>query len=300
MADHFRTAPDWEDVRFFVALARHGSLSAAARALGVNHATVSRRVAALEASLGARLLERRPDGYALTAPGRAVLQEAAAMESAAERLPRFDAAPAVSGLVRISAPPSLAESFLTPRFGALFALHPDIDIALVAEHRLASLSRREADLALRLGRPEDGDIVAKHLVDVDFGFYADAAWQTRHAAGAELIFIGFDEANAHLPEAVWLARHFATRRVAFRAGSQAAQARAAASGYGIALLPHFVGRSEPRLVRLELGATPPLRELWLLHRPGVEAAPVRAMRDALIRLFAAEQSLFASGADRVG
>ena len=172
MTDRFRTAPDWEDVRFFVALARHGSLSAAARAIGVNHATVSRRVAGLEAALGARLLERRPTGYVLTAPGRAVLQEAAAMEQAAARLPRFDVVPPVSGLVRLSAPPSLAETFLTTRFGALLDRHPGLDIALVAEHRLASLSRREADLALRLGRPEDGDIIARRLVGIEFGFYA--------------------------------------------------------------------------------------------------------------------------------
>lgn len=289
MTDRFRTAPDWEDVRFFVALARHGSLSAAARAIGVNHATVSRRVAGLEAALGARLLERRPTGYVLTAPGRAVLQEAAAMEQAAARLPRFDVVPPVSGLVRLSAPPSLAETFLTTRFGALLDRHPGLDIALVAEHRLASLSRREADLALRLGRPEDGDIIARRLVGIEFGFYAAPSWQV----GTAPVFIGFDEANAHLPEAAWLARHFPAGRITFRAGSQAAQARAAGAGYGIALLPHFVGRSDPGLVRLELGETPPLRELWLLHRPGLDASPAREMRDYLVGLFEQERALFA-------
>src|SRR5579859_7089116 len=123
---------DWEDLRFALALARHGSLSAAARALGVNHATVSRRVAGLDAALGATLLERRPTGYVLTAAGRAVLQEAAVMEQAASRLPRFDAAPPLGGMVRLSAPPSLAESFLTSRFGPLLERHPGLDIALVA------------------------------------------------------------------------------------------------------------------------------------------------------------------------
>src|SRR5438105_6972666 len=110
MADRFRTADiDWEDVRFFAALARHGSLSAAARALSVNHATVARRLAALEQSLGTRLFKRRPSGYELTGAGRSALEAADAMETAATALSGLEPEAALTGLGRITATPSLAE-----------------------------------------------------------------------------------------------------------------------------------------------------------------------------------------------
>src|SRR5215470_3807034 len=111
MVDRFRTGLDWADVRVFAALARCGSLSATARALSVNHATVARRLAGLEQALGSKLLERRPTGYELTAAGRSALGPATAMETAANELRRFEPEPTLSGLVRITATPSLAETF---------------------------------------------------------------------------------------------------------------------------------------------------------------------------------------------
>src|SRR5256885_741060 len=116
MTDRIRTARlDWEDVRFFVALARHGSLSATARATRVNHATVSRRIGALEDALRIKLFERLPTGYELTAAGRSALQSADAMESAAVGLSQLKPEGSLTGLVRITSTPSLAEAFLIPR-----------------------------------------------------------------------------------------------------------------------------------------------------------------------------------------
>jgi DNA-binding transcriptional LysR family regulator len=169
MADRFRTDIDWEDVRFFVAFARHGSLSAAARVLGVNHVTVARRVAGLERALGARLMERRSDGYVPTMAGQSALQAAGAMELAAQALSRTEAG-AIAGLVRITATPSLAAAFLISRLSAFRERHPQLDIELTAERRPVSLARHEADLALRIGRPDDSDLVARQLVTFGFGF----------------------------------------------------------------------------------------------------------------------------------
>lgn len=291
MADRFRTGADWEDVRVFAALARHGGLSAAARALAVNHATVARRVASLERTLGAKLVERRPTGYQLTAAGREALSAAGAMEAAALSLPKSGQADPAAGLVRITATPSLADAFLIPRFASFRARHPGIDIELIIDRRLVSLARREADLALRLSRPDDGDLVARRMAKLGFGFYANADWQARIAAGGDPAFVGFDESSAQLPEAVWLARHFPSRRLVLRANSQASQARAAQAGYGIALLPHFLGRADPALSRIFLSEAPPPREIWLLARREA-AAPVRLARDFLIELFRGERALF--------
>ncbi len=240
MADRFRTGVDWEDVRFFAALARHGSLSAAARALAVNHATVARRVAGLERALGVALMERRPDGCKLTQAGRSALQAASAMQDSADILRRIGNAPAVAGLVRITATPSFAEGFLIARLNVFREQHPDIDIELINDTRTVSLSRREADLAIRLGRPSDSELIARRVATLRFGFYATPAWKERLAAGAEPILIGFDETNAHRLEAVWLARHFGGTRFAFRCNSQISQVKAASEGYGVAMLPHFL------------------------------------------------------------
>ncbi len=293
MADHFRTGPDWEDIRVFIALARHGSLSATARALGVNHATVARRVAALERALGETLAERRPDGYALTPAGARVLQSIRAMETAAATLGREALTGAPGGLVRLSATPSMAQHFLAHRLAGLVRDHPGIDVELASDVRPVSLERSEADLALRLGRPEDGDVIAKCVASVGYGFYAAAPWLERVRAGAPLEFTGFDETNAHLHEALWLRRSFPRQRVRVRLTSHSAQAMAAAAGAGVALLPHFVGRGVQGLQACDLGKAPPARELWLIRRRDTDKLPViRCVVDYLTALYAAEAALF--------
>ena len=155
MPDKKRTANlDWEDVRYFVALARDGTLSATARRLRVNHATVARRVSSLEALLGRPLFDRRANGYALTAEGKAVLDEARSMDEAAlSVLRRLDAGTELSGLVRLSVGRVLAERFLIGRLETLHARYPEIDLEVIGGSRVVSLARREADVALRYGSP---------------------------------------------------------------------------------------------------------------------------------------------------
>ncbi|MEA1676806.1 LysR family transcriptional regulator [Nitrospirillum sp. BR 11163] len=293
MADQIRTAPDWEDVRVFIALARHGSLSAAARALSVNHATVARRVAALEQALGERLVERRPDGYALSQAGQRALIAATDMETAAATLGRGDAEAGPRGLVRINTTPGLAQGFLVDRLASLPARYTSLDVEVAANIRAVSLERRETDIALRLARPQDGDVIARPMVAVAFGFYATEDWCRRLAEGAPPTFVGFDETNRHLPEALWLARHFPRARVAVRVGNQFAQAAAARAGAGIALLPHVNGRMAPGLVLCPLGPPPPARTLWLVTRRQDDREPaIRTVTDFLINLFKEEQALF--------
>lgn len=295
MTDRNRTSLDWDDLRYFMALSRHGSLSAAARSLGVNHATVARRIAALEAQLEAPLFERMPEGYALTAAGRNTLAAAAAMERAASGIGANAPAPDGGrlGRVRVTATPSLAEGFLLERLTGLLAAHPGLDLDLIADRRAISLARREADIALRLARPQDGDLLARRLTGLSFGFYATASWLERLASGEAPCFITFDDGGAHLPEALWLARRFPGARAVFRSNSQAAQALAARSGCGIALLPHFIGTGEPGLIPVDLKAPPPSRELWLLRRPEEEPA-VELVTQFLVDLFRRERRRFES------
>jgi DNA-binding transcriptional LysR family regulator len=296
MDDRFRTGIDWTDVRVFAALARYGSLSAAARALAVNHATVARRFANLESSLGARLLERRSTGYKLTAAGRRALSAATAMEQSAATLQQLQDAPAIAGVVRITATPSIVETFLIPRLKPLQEMHPALDLELKSERSRVSLSRHQSDIALRLGRPERGGVLGRRVAWVGYGYYGTPEWRDRLQVGATPMLIGFDEAGAPFPEARWLAQRFKGLRVGIRANYQTGQIAAARAGLGIAVLPHFLAAAEPALVRLPLAPKPPDRELWLLTRPDVRRTPpVRAVTDYLVELLRRERALFAGG-----
>lgn len=295
MADQNRAALDWEDVRMFVALARHGSLSGAARALSVNHGTVSRHVLSLEGALGEKLVDRRPDGYVLTAAGARVLDAASDMEAAAAVIARGGADDQPRGRVRINAPPSVSLGFLVERLAAFSLRHPGLDIDVATDVRTVSLGRREADIALRYARPDDGDVVARLLVPVGFGFYATASVKARMQDGDTPVFVGFDEANAHLPEAAWLTRAFPHARTGFRANHHVAQAMAAREGAGVALLPHFVAAAVDALERVRLDPSPPDRELWLVTRPQFRKEPaVATVADYLMQLFGAERGRFES------
>jgi DNA-binding transcriptional LysR family regulator len=288
MADKKRTAAlDWEDVRYFVALARHGTLSAAARALHVNHATVSRRLASLEAALGRALFERRPKGLALSAIGRAVLDQAQVMEKASFAVLRnLESDTQACGLVRITMTRSLADGFVAERLGPLLAQHPSLDIEIITESRNVSLARHEADIALRLGRPAKGELLARRIATLGFGFYASRAYRERIDAGMTPVFVGFDAESELVPEAAWANRRLSSRRFVLRSNSQAAQAAIAAGGHGVALLPHLLARTWPSLVALDLGEVPPSRELWLLMRPhAARIARVRLVADHLVGMF---------------
>jgi DNA-binding transcriptional LysR family regulator len=298
MADQNRATLDWEDVRVFVALARHGSLSGAARALAINHGTVSRRILALEAAVGEKLVERRPDGYVLTPFGTRMLGPASDMEAAAAVLARGGADDRPRGLVRVNAPPSVSQGFLVERLAKLSVEYPGLDIDVATDVRAVSLDRRETDIALRYAKPQDGDVIARLLSIIGFGLYATTEYQARINAGEELAFVGFDELNAHLPEAVWLGRHFPRARVSFRTNNQLAQAAAARVHAGVAMLPHFVGSAFPTLRPLQLEHNPPARELWLITRKqDRKDTSIHTVAEYLMQIFVKERALFEGSTD---
>jgi DNA-binding transcriptional LysR family regulator len=300
MVDRKRRNVDWEDIRFFVALARHGTLSSAGRALSVNHATIARRISSLEKSFGEKLVERRPDGYVLTPAGTRILGPGNDMEAAAEAFSRGGSDGQLKGVVRINAPPSLALGFLTSRLAKLSTRYSGLDIDLATDFRNVSLERRETDISLRLGRPKDGDVIAKQLTPIDFGFYASAKWCRRIEEGAAPEFVGYDEVSSFIPEASWLLRSFPRARICFRTNNQLGQAEAARQGAGIALLPYFIGRHDKRLRPCSLQHAPPRRELWLvMRRADVKDATISAVVDYLMEIFRRERALFSADAARI-
>jgi DNA-binding transcriptional LysR family regulator len=286
---------DWEDLRFFLALARNGTLSATARELRVNHATVARRVGSLEKKLGRVLFDRRASGYLLTADGKAVLDEARIMdESALAVLRHLDAGTQVSGPVRLATGRVLAERFLIDRLRAFHDLYPAIDLEVIGGSRLVSLARRDADIALRFGSSKDSELVIRKVAKIAFGFYASPAYKKTMGAEHELAFVGYDDESDFIAEASWLKRRFGDRRFSFRTNSQTTQAAAARVGYGVALLPRYVAAGDPGLVEIDLGERLPERDVWLLVRRDLMRVPqVKAVSDYLVELFRRERKLLA-------
>jgi len=224
---------DWTNLQHFVVLAREGTLSAAARALGVDHATVARRIAALEAGCGLKLVDRRARLYHLTKDGQRVAALAAPMEEAAfavERAARA-ATPGIAGEVSISAPPSLASMLIAPRLVELRRQHPNIRIKLIGEKRSASLNRREADLALRLFRPTEPGLVARKIGFFGFGLYGAPSY-IKETPPHALAFIAYDASMENAPQQRWLKSIAGEREIVLRTGDLENQAAAAAREWG--------------------------------------------------------------------
>lgn len=287
-----RTEADWAELKTFAVLARNGTLSAAARALNVDHATIGRRIKSLESTLGVQLVQRRPEGYTLTTAGQEVLGVAARMESASAGLAQLgDGLP--HGQVRIAVSPSVCDGFLAMRMVELNRLHPLVDISLISGLRPLSLARHEADIAIRLGRLTDSEIVGRRIASLRLGIFASVERAATAEKESRPPIITFDETNAHLPEAQAATTHFGESRVVFRASSQLAQARAAADGLGLAILPWFVARQFASLQPVCRHMSLPSRDLWLLSRRADQKLwPIGSVRDFLIDLFVRERATF--------
>lgn len=272
---------NWEDLHHFRTLAQQGSFSAAARALGVDHTTVARRVSALEAALGLRLVDRLPRSVVLTEAGAEIAELAKGAEDAAFAVLRAaqGARSGPAAPVRVSAPPALAACVIAPRLRLLRARQPEIVVTLCGQIGAADLDRREADVALRLSRPRQAGLIARKLGDLAFGFYG-APGTPPDETGWTLI--AGDSAQASLPQFRWLEARLAGRPVAFRSDDSLIQAGAARAGLGVALLPDVIAATDPGLVRLQSREMPPLREIWMLVHDDLRRAPaVRLVMDFL-------------------
>ena len=277
----------WDDVRYFLALARLGSLSAASRNLDVEHSTVARRVEALERALGLRLFDRLPRGWTLTTEGEALVVQAKGLEDQAIAFSRAALGVAsLAGTVRISAPPMTASHFLAPRLATLREAWPDIDLELIGESRDADLAHGEAELALRLARPTAAGLAARALGRMGSGLYASPAHAVRPPQ--EWVFLGYDRSLGQVAQHTWLEGIADGRRFVLRSNDLAVLYQACRAGLGIALLPHFLARSDTALVAVPCDNAPPPRSLWLVVHPDVRRSPrVRAVADSLAEIIAA-------------
>jgi len=284
---------DWDDLRFFLAVARHGSLSAAARALAVAQPTAGRRLAAFERRLGTKLFRRTPAGHALTPAGRAILQHAEGIELHVLTVERVAAGrdAGLEGVVRITSTEWFGRQVLAPVITQFCADHPGITVELCADVRLYNLAQREADVAVRLGAFAQREIVQRKLARVAFGLYAAPGYLAARGApdfarggeGHTLIAMT-DALGAAFPDSAWLAEVAPAARVACRTTSRDAQAALGVAGAGLVTLPRFLGDATAGLRGLAPPSSVPGRDAWLgVHRDTRATPRVRALADVLAR-----------------
>ncbi|WP_429225166.1 LysR substrate-binding domain-containing protein [Inquilinus ginsengisoli] len=275
---------EWSDLKVFLAIARAGTLGAAARALDQTQPTMGRRLRALEQAVGQALFQRTSDGFVLTAEGAAVLAHAERIEEEAiafeRRLAGQDGA--LEGMLRVSASDWFGARVLAPILAGFSRAHPGIVVELVTDARLFSLARRETDLVVRIRPFDEPEVVQRRLTHVPYALYA-AAGTPPPGDGAGCALVTMDTAFEAMPDVGWLTRMLPRARIAFRSNNREAQARACAAGAGFAVLPRPLGDAEPGLERVDLGEAPPGRDVWIgFHRDLRRLARLRALLDALV------------------
>jgi DNA-binding transcriptional LysR family regulator len=280
---------NWDDGRLFLAVSRAGQLLSAARTLGLNQATLSRRMTSLERDLGVRLLIRRTTGCDLTDAGRDLVQALERIEgeflASEARLAGADAV--LAGTVRIGAPDGFGVSFLAPRLANLATRHPGLNIQLVPVPRTFSLSQREADIAVMVGRPEQGRLVARKLTDYSLSLYASKDYLATHRAPrvpADLAshrLIGYVDDLLYAPALAYTGAFWRNWKSHIEISSATGQLQAALAGAGISILHDYLAAGHASL-KLLLPALQVDRTYWtVFHESMRDNARVRACADFL-------------------
>jgi DNA-binding transcriptional LysR family regulator len=290
---------DWNDLRYFLAVCRAGSLAGAARALHVRHSTVSRRLEALEQAIGVSLFVRTPDGLVATEAGAGIRPLAEEVERSTAAIERQAGGSdrRIGGVVRLTTSEAFS-GFLVRHLAVLHERHPGLMVEVLAGNRFFDLTRGEADLALRNGvTTQPPDLVHKRLAAAGWSVYAAERYLARHGRPASLddlsghFVVGFDETMAQVPGALWLSEHAGNADVVLRGNSIVAALNAAIVGMGIAVLPCFLAEAEPNLRRLS-DAVIDSREIWLVFHPDVaKIARVRTVIDFITEVIGREAAM---------
>ena len=290
---------NWDDIRIFLAVARSGQILGAARSLNLNHATVARRLTALETALGSTLFIRRTNGSDLSPSGERFLVHAEAMESA--MLAASESAGAdslIDGTVRVGAPDGFGVAFLAPRLGELTERHPGLRIELVPVPRAFSLSRREADIAVTLERPREGRLVARKLTDYRLGLYASKAYLDRNGTPASLAdlaahrLVGYVEDLLYTASLDYTAEFLKGWHSALAVSSAMGQTEAVRAGAGIGILHAFMAGRDKGLVPV-LPAHTLTRSYWTVVHEDLRAiSRVALVAEFLSEIVSRDRAIF--------
>lgn len=291
---------DWDDVRMFLAVARSNQLLAASRRLGINHATLGRRMTGLEEALGTRLLIRRTSGCELTAEGEIFLRAAERMETEmlAAQAATGQIGTTIAGIVRIGAPDGFGVSFLASRLGRLTERYPQLKVQLVPVPRSFSLSQREADIAITIERPAEGRLVSSKLTDYSLGLYASRPYVETHGTPKTIEElsshwrVGYVEDLIFSPSLNFTTEVLRDWDASFEISSAIGQTEAVRSGAGVGILHDYIARQHPELVRI-LPGTVIRRAYWTTyHESSRDLMRLRVVVDFLNELVQGERHIF--------
>jgi DNA-binding transcriptional LysR family regulator len=275
------TGMEWSDVRIFLAVAREGTLGAAARKLGQTQPTMGRRLRALEAAVGHTLFQRTRDGFVLTDEGQAVLAHAERMEEEALALRRelAGAEATLDGMLRVSCSDWFGVTMLAPVLAEFARLQPRVVVELLTDPRLYSLSRREADLVFRITPFDEPDIISRRLLRIDYGVYVrQGTPHPRAGDGTGCPMVLMDTAFGGMQDVAWIERTLPNAHIVSRSNNREVQARLCALGVGLAVLPIPLAEATPGIEPVDLGETPPGRDTWLgYHRDMRRLARLRTL-----------------------
>ncbi|HEY4957886.1 MAG TPA: LysR family transcriptional regulator [Caldimonas sp.] len=295
--------PEWSDFKVLLALARAGSVAGAARELQVDSSTISRRLAALEEAVGAKLLIRGGREFTWTAEGRALIDAGATMEAAATHALRAvrTARAEVSGTVRVSVAPGFIPVLVRSVLPALREAHPSLRIELDGGFQRADLARGDADIALRMARPDEPGLVACHVLDCGWCAYAAVSYleaRGRPATFDELAqheLVLYSEALHRVPPLRWMEAYRGTARDLLRVDNLEIACQTIAAGGGIAVLPCFIADGVPELRRVFSDCVA-VNPGWVVyHEAARDTARVRVVAEALKDFFRSQQAMFSGG-----
>ena len=277
-----RTTLPWDDLKLVFAIGSAGTLSGGARRIGIDHSTAFRRLGALEAKLGVRLFDRARDGYAATAAGEAIIREAARFDEVVLALERQLAGEDLrpSGTVRVTTTDTLLGT-LAPEIARFRKTHPEIAVELVVANAFLSLTKRDADVALRPANEPPENLTGRRLAGIATALYAARDFRAAgRTALASENWIGFDESLAHLGSARWMTAEVAPERIVARVDSLVAACALAREGLGIAALPRYLADPDAALKRISPPIDAMASSLWLLTHPDLRrVARIRAFLD---------------------
>jgi DNA-binding transcriptional LysR family regulator len=304
MLDDF-SSMNWNDLSAFLAVAREKSLRGAARTLGINHSTVTRRLIALEEALGVKLFERQPDGYVLSQAGEDLLSSVEHIEDEIfvihRKIVGRDADP--RGVVRVSVPPAMLRSFLAQELVRFAEQYPRIELDIEASHSFRDLARRQADISIRMAAEVTGDIVGRRLVRYHKAIYASPDYLSRvdPETGFDPLkhfWIGWGE---DIPNPSWpRGTPFTELPVRHLLFSNALHVEATREGLGISLLPCFLGDPEPGLVRVPGTDTVADKSIWILFHDDLrKTARIRAFVDFMAAAIKKHQPLLQGRGEQV-
>lgn len=287
---------NWDDVRFFLALARQKTLRGASKSLNVDQATVGRRIAAFESALGSRLFIRTPRAFTLSEFGDQVMTEATAMESAMQAMSRKAACSdnTLAGNVRIASTDTLATVFVMPAIQRLREQYPDITVTLLTGIGFSDISYRGADIAIRGARPDSEELIVKRLATIEMGLYASQRYldqfgapnQEHGLSGHQLVMFPADRVPRHRQNLCGFTVN--SHQVVLECNTQLLMQSAIKRGIGIGLLSTFLAKSDPELIPVVPEKRDPV-DIWLVLHPDLQkVARIRAVITALEHCFAEE------------